>query len=245
MTADRYNESVLARALDPSVPEEKRFRPEHLTLLGECWQRQHGLAVDGYVGPNTLLSLDEELRRRQPKPRVWPLVAMPDGRLPVITSGFYTENPDRSDHKGVDLFYRWLDSDPDVPFGDGGAIMRNGRRQWWIPPRDLFPQARHVLAAASGVVRQAGVIKTGFRLWIDHPDGSSTGYFHLSEIWVADNTVVAAGQSLGLVGDNPSVHDGAHLHFEVSPAGRYAPMNPRPWLERAVYLSPQEAAPAA
>jgi murein DD-endopeptidase MepM/ murein hydrolase activator NlpD len=217
MSAEDFNKDKLASG---------DLTGSHLVKLVELWQRIHGLVVDGYAGENTIESLSEgdELEK------FFPLACLEDGRKPQITSGFYTENASRPTHKGVDFFYPWLDSDPDVPVGDGGAVMRNGKRRWW------YPSGAVARAAADGVVQQASEIGTGCRVWVDHGNGERTGYFHGSSLLVQVGQEVLAGCPLIVVGDNPKGHDAKHLHFEVSPVGRYAPMNPRTWLRGAKYL---------
>lgn len=198
-----------------------------LVELVEFWQRKHGLAVDGYAGPHTLASLQEEVGALE---KFYPLRLLGDGRSPIITSGFYTENPSRITHKGVDFFYRWKDGDPLVEVGDGGAIVKKGVRRWW------YPDGAHAVAAAEGIVQKASNTDTGYRVWIDHGNGERTGYFHMDSCMVEVGQAVGAGFALGLVGDNPNGHDGKHLHFEVSPVDRYSPQNPRLWLKGATYL---------
>lgn len=198
-----------------------------LVELVEFWQRAHGLAVDGYAGPHTLASLREKVGSLE---KFYPLLLLSDGRGPIMTSGFYTENPSRIDHGGADFFYRWEDGDPLVEVGDGGAVAKNGVRRWW------YPEGAHAVAAADGIIQKAGNTKTGYRVWIDHGNGERTGYFHMASCMVEVGQAVAAGLALGLVGDNPNGHDGKHLHFEVSPVDRYSPQNPRLWLKGATYL---------
>lgn len=218
MSAETFNNKQLV---------DSKMSLTHLTALVEFWQRHHDLAVDGYAGGNTIASIDKALGVDQAIAKIWPLPPLADGRIPKITSGFYTENPSRSSHKGVDMFYQWRDSDPDVPTGDGGAIKRNGKRRWW------YPEGAVAVAAADGVVQKAGNWKTGWRCWVDHGNGERTGYFHGAQVLVTEGQIVAAGDPLILIGDNPLGHDGKHLHFEVSPVDRYAPKNPRTWLKDA------------
>lgn len=219
MNASEYNAGQYA---------DGELTDEMITELVEYWQRGHqGLTVDGFAGPNTLSTLEKKCGALL---KHYPLRLLEGGRGPVITSGFYTENPSRSTHKGVDFFYRWTDSDQHMPTGDGGAIEKRGKRKWWIPP------GTYAVAAASGVVQVAANSKTGYRVWIDHGNGERTGYFHLQDCVVNAGDKVAAGDGLGQVGDNPNGHDATHLHFEVSPTDRYAPMNPRLWLKGAIYL---------
>jgi murein DD-endopeptidase MepM/ murein hydrolase activator NlpD len=219
MTANEYNQKQLDSG-DLSI--------SNVTTLVEAWQRLHPpLAVDGYCGPNTIASLNPVLELV----KIWPLLSLSDGRVPVITSGFYTENGSRPTHKGVDMFFKWLDKDPDVKVGNCGAIMRNGKRRWW------YPDGYVAVAAADGTVSTAGDTHSGWRCWVDHADGNRTGYFHGASLLVREGQKVSAGDLLIVVGCNPNNYNAKHLHFEVSPIGKYAPMNPRVWLKDASYQS--------
>jgi murein DD-endopeptidase MepM/ murein hydrolase activator NlpD len=218
MSANDYNDAQLDSG-DLSL--------SNVTTLVEFWQRHHDLAVDGYAGPNTIATLNPTTELK----KIWPLLCLPDGRQPIITSGFKTENGSRPTHDGVDMFFRWLDSDPDVALGDGGAIKRNGKRRWW------YPENYVAVAAASGVVKTAGNTRTGWRVWIDHGNGERSGYFHGASLLVEERQHVSAGDPVMVVGHNPSGHDAKHLHFEISPVDRYAPKNPRAWLKDAQYKS--------
>ena len=73
-----------------------------------------------------------------------------------------------------------------------------------------------VYAADSGFVRIAGNDSSGYgnMLEIDHGNGYSTIYAHLSAIEVAICQSVNSGQRIGSAGDTGNA-DGAHLHFEV------------------------------
>jgi len=73
-----------------------------------------------------------------------------------------------------------------------------------------------VVAAWSGKVRYAQYNEGGFGnlVIVRHDNGLETFYAHLSELIVAPNQVVKAGQALGL-GGNTGRSFGPHLHFEV------------------------------
>jgi len=73
-----------------------------------------------------------------------------------------------------------------------------------------------VYAADSGVVTVAGWSDRGYgnMIQIDHGNGYSTLYAHLSVIGVGVCTSVGAGQWIGAAG-NTGNSQGAHLHFEV------------------------------
>ena len=90
-------------------------------------------------------------------------------------------------------------------------------------------QGSHVAAAAAGVVREAGFDETlGCYIILDHPDapggGWATLYAHLEDTvpLVAAGDAVAAGQTLGYVGDSGDSF-GIHLHFELYKGGLSLP----------------------
>lgn len=187
------------------------------------------LAPDGMFGPLTAAALDKYLGAtaktgpvlRNPLP---PLRSPGGLRLAQITSAFRT--PSRPNHNGVDLFYRWQLGDKPDFVGDKGAATKlpDGTPKW------VVPYGTYALAAADGRVQIAGNSSTGYRVWIDHGNGWRTGYFHLLNLEVHVGDEVKQGQQLGLVGDNPADHDGRHLHFELSPVDRYAPVDPAPYM---------------
>ena len=75
------------------------------------------------------------------------------------------------------------------------------------------PTGTSVQAVASGTIIYAGVMGGyGNIVVIDHGNGLSTAYAHLSSIW-ADGGV-SQGQGIGAVGCTGSC-TGPHLHFEV------------------------------
>lgn len=86
-----------------------------------------------------------------------------------------------------------------------------------------------VVAALPGRVVSAGAFGGyGNQVLLQHADGTSTRYGHLSAIDVRPGQVLRAGERLGAVG-NTGVSTGAHLHFEVVVAG--TPIDPAVWLQ--------------
>lgn len=210
-----------------------KLRPEHISELVRYWQAQNGaLTADGFAGPKTIAALENAIRAF-PASRCWPMRALPDGREPIVTSSYWTNNPSRAQpdrrHMGVDMFYRYLPTDPPMRIGDGGRDTK-----FWIPPGTM------AISAAAGKVKLAGPSATGFRVWVEHDGGYSTGYFHLSRIVVAPGDVVSLGQDLGEVSDNPRDRDAKHLHTELYvgdlnayPAGS---LDPEPFYAGASFL---------
>jgi murein DD-endopeptidase MepM/ murein hydrolase activator NlpD len=80
----------------------------------------------------------------------------------------------------------------------------------------LFP-ASPILATAPGVVSFAGGVACcgyGFHVLVDHGDGLTSLYAHLSEIEVAEGQAVRQGDRLGISG-NTGFSTSEHLHFEI------------------------------
>jgi murein DD-endopeptidase MepM/ murein hydrolase activator NlpD len=77
-----------------------------------------------------------------------------------------------------------------------------------------------VTAAASGTIISAGWYGGyGNYILIDHGGGMSTGYGHLSRIFVSNGQQVQRGQAIGAVGST-GLSTGPHLHFEVRISGK-------------------------
>lgn len=227
MTAEEYVREELAAG---------RLTAAHIVELVEFFQERSDLYVDGRPGAKTRAAVDAskavagtEQTTRSPQSTPFlstPLPTLSGGRKPVITSSFKSVNPSRPNHNGVDWFYRWQEGDEPAFVGDKGAATKlpSGKPKWGVP------YLTFALAAASGTIQIASNSPTGYRCWIDHGNGWRTGYFHLMNLKVHAGEKVIRGQELGLVGDNPKDGDARHLHFELSPVDKYAPVNPEPFL---------------
>lgn len=93
-----------------------------------------------------------------------------------------------------------------------------------------------IRAVKSGVVLYAGNTGNwaGNHVAIKHADGKTTMSSHMSSMSVRSGQSVKAGQLIGYVGQTGRAF-GAHLHFELYPAGVrygdvYKAVNPQPWL---------------
>ena len=108
------------------------------------------------------------------------------------------------DHLGVDILYRV-----------GGQ---------WTAPEDT-----PIIAAREGVVWSVDETARGHSVVIDHGAPWATFYQHLSSVAVAKGQQVAAGDTLGIMGSDPT--DAAHvrhLHFATwyKGAGDVASVDP-------------------
>jgi len=90
------------------------------------------------------------------------------------------------------------------------------------------PAGTTVTAAATGTVIMAQWYGGyGNYILIDHGGGYSTGYGHLSAMYVSAGQSVQRGQAIGAVGSTGE-STGPHLHFEIRIAGK--PVDPAPRL---------------
>lgn len=89
-----------------------------------------------------------------------------------------------------------------------------------------------VVSAGTGVVTHAGDAAAGYAgyglmVLVDHGNGLTTLYAHLSRVGVVVGQAVAPGDGVGAIGSTGNV-TGSHLHFEVRQGG--VPVNPNPWV---------------
>lgn len=104
--------------------------------------------------------------------------------------------------------------------GDHPAVDWNGVG----PAAGPADQGLPVLAGLGGTVLAAGEQSGyGTRVIVDHGDGWTTLYAHLSAIWVAPGQQVAMGTLVGSVG-NTGTSAGSHLHWEQRYLGQTVPV---------------------
>ena len=106
------------------------------------------------------------------------------------------------------------------------------------------PIGTGVIATADGVVVIAGWQRGyGRVVYLDHGNGISTRYGHLSRIDVAEGQTIKRGDQLGLVGSSGR-STGPHLHYEVRLNG--TAVNPGSYLPHPITTAttPAPAAPA-
>lgn len=102
---------------------------------------------------------------------------------------------------------------------------------WYHTALDIAnPGLPGIAAGDEGVVSLVEYLRYGYgqHIIIDHGNGLSTLYAHLSEIYVKPGDRVARGQIIGKMGSTGR-SSGPHLHFEVRKNG--VPVDPRPFLK--------------
>lgn len=86
------------------------------------------------------------------------------------------------------------------------------------------PEGENIAAAFYGKVIKTGTDdEYGNYVIISHCDGFSTLYAHCSEVYVKENIIIRAGETIAAVGST-GLSTGPHLHFEIRRDGvRYNP----------------------
>jgi murein DD-endopeptidase MepM/ murein hydrolase activator NlpD len=104
----------------------------------------------------------------------------------------------------------------------------NGRQEFHTGVDIVVPVGTRVMAAAGGVVSYSGTMpEYGNVVDIDHDNGLTSRYAHLSKRLVKVGDVVMKGQPIALSGSTGRT-TGPHLHFEVRDKG--IPINPGKFL---------------
>jgi murein DD-endopeptidase MepM/ murein hydrolase activator NlpD len=100
------------------------------------------------------------------------------------------------------------------------------------------PNGRPIVAAASGVVRIARMFNVhGGTVGIDHGQGLTSIYIHMSKIAAEEGAMVKKGDVIGYIGST-GFSTGPHLHWGINVHG--VPVQPLQWVK----LTPCGAAPA-
>ena len=103
------------------------------------------------------------------------------------------------------------------------------------------PAGTPILAAAEGRVIRTGTSSSyGRFVEIQHANGVTSFYAHMSRIAVSEGDLMAAGETIGAVGSTGR-STGPHLHFEIRRDGQQ--INPENFLGQSFAL--QDVAPEA
>jgi hypothetical protein len=105
----------------------------------------------------------------------------------------------------------------------------NGSYFYYHTGLDFYGIDIPIYAPADGRVVYTGSLTVrGDTTYIDHGWGVYSGYFHQSEIYVAEGEMVERGQVIGKTGGTGRA-TGPHLHWEIWVGG--VPVDPLDWVE--------------
>ena len=155
-----------------------------------------------------------------------------------ITSVFDHCNPDYTTDGRVCRFdgaIGWKTNGVDPSFALGYAGTPGGSDYLYYDGHNGFDYGMYyenVYAAADGVARLVGIDSVnpcfGQTIIIDHPNGFSTRYAHLSALYVAQGANVSRGQVIGQSG-NTGCSSGPHLHFGAYITSSWTAVDPWGW----------------
>ena len=181
-----------------AAARQQRAAAEQAALQAQQQAQQIQPAAAETASPGDA-SQQQALPAPAPAPAPAPLPSYSGGafKWPVPSSGYITSyyGPRTSPTPGASSFHRGID----IGCSNGATIV----------------------AAADGVVYFAGYLEGGGNcVMIDHGNGISTCYFHLSGFNTASGASVQAGAPIAFAGST-GISTGPHLHFAVRVNGGY------------------------
>jgi murein DD-endopeptidase MepM/ murein hydrolase activator NlpD len=219
--------SVSGAASPPSAPEQAQPPPsgQRISHATDNLEPAKAQPPEGRPGA-------------KPAGGVGPFLTRPYWNAHAVTSVFDHCNPDYSRDGRVCEFNGTVASrangvDPGFQAGyaitPGGSdyLYYDGHNGW-----DLALNYEPVLAAAPGTVAIAGSdpYNPGFgnTITVDHGNGFTTRYAHLSQVWVTPGQAVSRGQQIGVSG-NTGNSTGPHLHFGLYQTNPWTAIDPWGW----------------
>lgn len=181
-----------------AAARQQRAAAEQAALQAQQQAQQIQPAAAETASPGDA-SQQQEQPAPAPAPAPAPLPSYSGGafKWPVPSSGYITSyyGPRTSPTPGASSFHRGID----IGCSNGATIV----------------------AAADGIVYFAGYLEGGGNcVMIDHGNGISTCYFHLSGFNTAAGASVQAGAPIAFAGST-GISTGPHLHFAVRVNGGY------------------------
>lgn len=180
------------------------------------------------------LKVGQELFIPDGKPPVVPTVS-----APVYSGVIYTKPSTGLSSSpvipGVGRFLGW-------PVA-GGGVLTQCYGAWHNGVDIADARQPSIIASAAGTVSFAGCQSGGcptlgsltggwglaWTVVVDHGNGLSSVYGHLSAIYVSSGQTVAAGQALGKMGATGTAY-GVHVHYMLLQGGSWRGINPSPYM---------------
>jgi murein DD-endopeptidase MepM/ murein hydrolase activator NlpD len=222
------------------VPLTLRQRPDG-------WVALTGIPIDAAAGERLALlrAVDEfgtlhEVGRViavRPNPRPVELLVIPAATLALVTAAGRSEEAAAmaAALAAVPPEPRWaapfvlpLEGRDTSGFGAPRRYGVGGNVSFHLGADIAAPIGTPIAATNDGIVRVAGFypIKGGWVV-LDHGQGVTSHYFHLSQVTVSEGDVVTRGDPIGAVGST-GLSTGPHLHWEMRIDG--VPTDPMAWV---------------
>ena len=218
-----------SRSAQPAFVKDEHLKPAQGVRLSHAIQNQMPtINVAGAMGAHAVPAVDLSNA----------FLTRPYIGLHIATSIFDHCNPDYSiDGKicASDGTVAYSSNGVDPSFNKGYAMTRGGSDYVYYDGHngwDLPLNYENVRAAAGGTVQLAGTDSVnpcfGQTIIINHPNGLSTRYAHLSQIYVSVGQTVDRGLIIAQSG-NTGCSTGAHLHFGVYITSSWTAIDPFGW----------------
>ena len=148
----------------------------------------------------------------------------------VATGTYYTGGAAGPAAPSAGRFLGW-------PVAGGSGIVTQCASAWHPAVDIADSSAPSLVAAAAGTVIFAGMSDPWGYAWsvqVDHGNGFTTWYAHMSVISVSSGQYVGKGQVIGRMGAT-GLATGTHVHFELRNGVSWTSrINPAPYMERHV-----------
>jgi murein DD-endopeptidase MepM/ murein hydrolase activator NlpD len=222
------------------VPLSLRQRPEG-------WVALAAIPIDARAGERVaLLRVSDEFGAShevghvitvEANPRPVELLVIPAATLALVTPAGRTEEAAAMaaalaavppEPRWAEPFVLPLEGRDTSGFGDPRRYGVGGNVSFHLGADIAAPTGTPVQATNDGIVRLAGFypIKGGWVV-LDHGQGVTSHYFHLSQLTVTEGDVVTRGETIGTVGST-GLSTGPHLHWEMRIDG--VPTDPMAWV---------------
>ena len=147
-------------------------------------------------------------------------VTVPPATQPSSSGGTTSSSGGSSTVVGSTTWLRPCSGRVTSPFGNRDAPTA-GASTYHQGVDISAPEGTPIYASRTGIVTAATSSKSaGFYVSINHGDGYSSIYMHMTRYVVSKGQAVSAGQVIGYVGST-GISTGPHLHFGISYAGSY------------------------
>jgi murein DD-endopeptidase MepM/ murein hydrolase activator NlpD len=151
----------------------------------------------------------------------------PEPVAPVVAAAPAVGSPSYGGYSAAPSAGRFLG----WPVGGGAGVVTQCASAWHVAIDIADSSYPPLVAASAGTVTFAGMSDPWGYAWsvqIDHGNGFSTFYAHMSQISVVSGQYVGRGQTIGTMGAT-GLATGVHVHMELRSGG--GKVNPAPYMD--------------